>query len=438
MTRMSQIAAPLGGVQVRDNTRLRAIVAGTLGNILEWYDFSVFGFLVPSLAGAFFPKASHLAQLLSTFAVFGVGFLARPVGSVLIGFYGDRAGRRAALTLTVGLMGVSTFAIGLLPTYATAGIWAPVLLTVARLAQGFSAGGEWGGAATFMVEYASEGRRGYVGSWMQLSVVAGLLLGSAFAAILAWGIGHEALAAWGWRIPFLCGIVVAGFAVYFSRRLPDTPKFEAIEKRQTVARNPLRDLFTTHIRALFTQFGLTIFNTASFYITLIYMPAWLTSVVKMSQDQALLVSTIGLVVFVGVTPIVGALSDRIGRKPVLMTSCIGFIALCYPLFNLASGAAFGTVLTVQIILVLLTATYAACTPAAFAELFPTRVRYSGLSIGYNLAVMLFGGFAPFIATWLVFETGNSLAPTFYVIGCAIVTLGFVLKIRETAFTPLRE
>lgn len=271
-----------------------------------------------------------------------------------------------------------------------------------------------------------------------MSVVAGLLLGSAFAASLAWGIGHEALAAWGWRIPFVCGIAVAGFAVYFSLRLPDTPKFEAIEKRHTVSRNPLRDLFVKHPGALLLQFGLTIFNTASFYITLIYMPAWLTSVVKMSQDQALLISTIGLVVFVCVTPFIGALSDQTGRKPVLITSCIGFIMLCYPLFSLASDGSFAIVLTVQIVPVLLTATYAACTPATYAELFPTRIRYSGLSIGYNSAVMIFGGFGPFIATWLVYVTGSSLAPTFYVIGCAIVTLGFVLKIREAAFSPLPE
>jgi MHS family proline/betaine transporter-like MFS transporter len=433
-----QVGAQVGTIAVAAGTRSKALIAGTLGNILEWYDFSVFGFLVPSLSAAFFPKASHLAQLLLTFGVFGVGFMARPLGSVIIGFYGDKAGRRAALTVTVGLMGVSTLIIGLLPTYQSVGIWAPILLTLARLAQGFSAGGEWGGAAAFMVEYAPPGRRGFVGAWMQFSVVAGLLLGSAFSALLAWTLGHDALMAWGWRIPFICGIGVAGFAVYFSLRLPDTPQFAAIEKRKAVARNPLRDLFTTHLGALITQFGLTIFNTASFYITLIYMPAWLTSVVKMSQDQALLVSTIGLVVFVSITPLIGALSDKIGRKPVLIASCVGFILLCYPLFRLASDGGFAVVLAVQIVLVVLTASYAACTPATYAELFPTRIRYSGLSIGYNTAVMVFGGFAPFIATWLVFETGTSVAPTFYVIGCAIVTLCFVLRIRETAFSPLPE
>jgi MHS family proline/betaine transporter-like MFS transporter len=436
MSQTHATSSPETSVSAR--TRVRAIVAGTLGNILEWYDFSVYGFLVPSLSVVFFPKSSPLAQLMFTFGVFGVGFFMRPIGAVVIGAYGDRAGRRAALTLTVGLMGVSTLAIGLLPTYATAGIWAPILLTVVRLAQGFSAGGEWGGAAAFLVEYAPEGRRGYIGSWQQFSVGAGLLLGSAFATLLAGVLGQEALLAWGWRIPFICGIAIAGFAAYFRMRLPDTPQFEAIEKQHAVSTRPLHDLFTTHRSALITQFGITIHNTVSYYITLAYMPTWLTSVVKMPQSKALLVSTIGLVVLVCATPLIGALSDRIGRKPLLITSCVGFILLCYPLYLMASTAVFGTVLAVQIVLVLMTATYSACVPATYAELFPTRVRYSGLSVGYNSAVLVFGGFAPFIATWLVSVTGSSLSPTFYVIGCAIITLIFVLRMRETAFTPLRD
>jgi MHS family proline/betaine transporter-like MFS transporter len=214
-------------------------------------------------------------------------------------------------------------------------------------------------------------------------------------------------------------------------RQPDTPQFEALEKQHTVSKQPLRDLFVIHWRDLITQFGLTVHNTVSYYITLQYMPTWLTSVVKMPQNQALLVSTIGLGVLVCATPFIGALSDRIGRKPLLITSC-------YPLDKLASTATFGIVLSVQIILVLLTAIYSACVPATYAEIFPTRVRYSGLSVGYNSAVLVFGGFAPFIATWLVSATGNTLSPTFYVIGCAIFTLIFVLRMRETAFTPLRS
>ncbi|TAM59901.1 MFS transporter, partial [bacterium] len=408
----------------------------TLGNVLEWYDFAVYGYLVPSIATAFFPRSSPAAQLLLTFAIFGVGFVMRPVGAFVIGAYGDRVGRRAALTLTVSMMGISTFIMGLLPTYHSVGIWAPILLTLTRLAQGFSAGGEWGGVAAFLVEYAPEGRRGFIGSWQQFSVGAGLLVGSAFATFLAYVLGHETLAAWGWRIPFLFGILLGAVGLYFRYKLADTPKFQMIEKQHAVSRTPLRELFTKDFGALLTQFGITIHNTVSYYITLTYMPTWLTKVVKMPQRDALLITTLGLVVLVITTPLIGTLSDRIGRKPLLITSCVGFIVLCYPLYVLAMSGSFGIVLAVQIVLTLLTITYSACVPATYAELFPTRIRYSGLSIGYNLAVTIFGGFAPFIATYLVASTGNSLSPTFYVIACAIITLLFVLRMRETAFEPL--
>ncbi len=416
----------------------RAVIAGTLGNILEWYDFAVYGFLVPSLAAAFFPKASHVAQLLFTFGVLGVGFVMRPVGSVVIGYYGDRAGRRAALTVTVGLMGFATVAIGLLPTYAAVGAWAPLLLTLARLAQGFSAGGEWGGAAAFLVEYAPDGRRGYVGSWQQFSVGGGLLLGSAIATLLAALLGPASMAAWGWRVPFLLGVLPAGFAAYFRARLRDTPQFEAVARQHAVSANPLREMAAEHRGALLTQFGLTIHNTISFYITLFYLPSWLTFEVKLPHSQSLAVSTIGLLLLVCVIPPLGALSDRIGRRPLLIASCAGFIAFCYPLYRLASGGQFAAVLFAQCMLVLMTALFTAGAPATFAELFPTRVRYSGLSVGYNTAVMIFGGFAPFIATWLIAVTGNTLAPTFYVIAGAAVTLLFVLRMHETAFIPLRS
>ena len=419
-------------------TMVRATVAGTIGNVLEWYDFSVYGYLVTAIGAAFFPKASTLAQVLFTFGIYGVGFFMRPVGSIVIGAYGDRAGRRAALTLTVGLMGVATMLIGFLPTYDTLGVWAPLLLILMRLVQGFSGGGEWGGAATFLVEFAPTGRRGYIGSWQQFSVGAGFLLGSGFVYLLTTTLGADAMAAWGWRIPFLCGIFVAGFAVYFRLRLPDTPEFVALEQKHTVSKQPLRELVVEHWEDLITQFGITIHNTASYYITLQYMQSWLVTVVKMAPSDALLINTIGLVGLAIATPFIGAWSDRIGRKPLLIASCVGFIVLAYPGYWLASGGQFWTVLVVQVILVLLVCTFSACGPATYAELFPTRVRYSGLSIGYNLAVMLFGGFAPFIATWLVAATGSIYSPTFYVIVCAAITLAFVLRMRESAFAPLKS
>jgi MHS family proline/betaine transporter-like MFS transporter len=422
----------------RSATMVRATIAGTIGNVLEWYDFAVYGYLVTAIGAAFFPKASTLAQVLYTFGIYGVGFFMRPVGSIIIGAYGDRVGRRAALTLTVGLMGVATMLIGFLPTYATLGVWAPLLLILMRLVQGFSGGGEWGGAATFLVEFAPTGKRGFIGSWQQFSVGAGFLLGSGFVYLLTATLGADAMAAWGWRIPFLCGIFVAGFAVYFRLKLPDTPEFLALEQEHTVSKHPLRELFVEHRSDLITQFGITIHNTACYYITLQYMQSWLTTVVKMAPNQAMLINTIGLVGLAIATPFIGALSDRIGRKPLLITSCIGFIVLCYPGYWLASTGQFWVVLVVQVVLVLLVCTYSACVPATYAELFPTRIRYSGMSIGYNLAVMLFGGFAPFIATWLVATTGNIMSPTFYVIACAIITLIFVLRMRETAFSPLKH
>ena len=250
----------------RHATMVRATVAGTVGNVLEWYDFSVYAYLVPSIGAAFFPTASHLAQVLFSFAVFGVGFFMRPIGSVVVGAYGDKAGRRAALMLTVGMMGVSTLAIGLLPTYATAGIWAPILLTLVRLCQGFAAGGEWGGAATFLVEFAPAGRRGYIGSYQQASVGAGLLVGSGFVAFLAYLLGQEALAAWGWRIPFICGIAVAGFAVYFRLRLPDTPNSKR-SKSSTSFPNSRCAIFFYSSTITFTFIVVSITSTTiSFYM----------------------------------------------------------------------------------------------------------------------------------------------------------------------------
>jgi len=318
-----------------------------------------------------------------------------------------------------------------MPTYTGIGVWAPILLVVARLAQGLSAGGEWGGAASFIVEYAPENRRGYIGSFQQVSVAAGFLLGSLTGALVTSTMAPEAVLRWGWRLPFLFGIVVGAVGLYMRLGLPDTPKFREIAQAGQVAKSPLVETLKTHPREVLLSMGFTVLWTVAYYVLLTYMPTYLSQVVKLPLNRALISNSVALVFFVIVIPLLGALSDRIGRKPLLILSAIGFLLVTYPLFILLSGGNFLTIVLAQMAYALILACFSGPGPAALAEIFPTRVRYSALSIGYNIAVMAFGGTAPFIATWLISVTHNSMAPTFYVIVSAFITLVAILSLKES-------
>lgn len=415
----------------------RAVVAGTIGNVLEWYDFGVYGYFATTISQLFFPGEDKTISLLKTFAVFGVGFVMRPVGSILFGIYGDRYGRRLALSAVIFLMAISTLAIGLLPTYAQAGVLAPILLVLCRLLQGLSAGGEWGGSTSYIVEYAEPGRRGFIGSWQQVSVGAGFLLGSLSAALLSSTLSSAALMAWGWRVPFLLGILVGALGAYLRWRLSDTPKYTEIEQHGEVSKTPLVEAFTEYRRETLTIFGLTLHNTVAYYIPIIYMTSYIISVAKLPPSSALWIGTTCLLVFVILIPIWGALSDRIGRKPLLLASAGGSFILAYPLFMMASSGSAALALAAQMTMIVLLSFFSGACPAAYSEILPTRVRYTALSIGYNVAVAIFGGFAPFIATWLIGVTGSALAPAYYVMTAAAITFVVALRIRETAFEPLR-
>ena len=376
-------------------------------------------------------------SLLSTFAVFGVGFVMRPVGSILFGIYGDRHGRRKALSTVVFVMALATFAMGLLPTYGEVGVLAPALLVLVRLFQGLSAGGEWGGSTSYIVEFAPAGRRGFFGSWQLVGVGGGFLLGSLTAALLNASLSQADRLAWGWRLPFLFGITVGIVGAYLRWRLADTPKYTELEEQGSVATAPLGEALREYPRQTLLGFGATLHNTVAYYIALVYMTSYMSSVGKLPQGTALWIGSSCLALFVLLLPLMGWLSDRLGRRPLLIGSCIGYAVLGYPFFLMASSGSTGLAIVAQLLMVLLYVPYAGACPAFYAEIFPTRVRCTALSIGYNLAVAIFGGFAPFIATFLFRATGDTHAPAAYVIIAALVTLAILWRTRETAFAPLR-
>jgi MHS family proline/betaine transporter-like MFS transporter len=416
----------------------KAVTAGAIGNFVEWYDFSVYGFFATAIAAQFFPSDDPVASLLATFAVFAVAFFMRPLGAFVFGHYGDRLGRRGALATAVIMMGIATMMIGVLPGYGQIGVLAPILLIFARLLQGFSAGGEWGGAASFMVEYAPSGSRALYGSWQQFSIVAGLLTGSAMGGLLGLIVSEEALNAWGWRIPFIFGAVLGAVGLYLRLRLEDTPEFRKIEAKNEVESAPIKQSFTTHRGAGLTAIGFTMAWTVAYYILLTYMPTYVSSTLGLPLSQALMSNAIGLVVLMALIPFTGMLSDRIGRKPLLISFAALIAVLTYPLFLLIGTQIFVLIILGQVLFGMIIALFSGPGPAALVEMFPTNVRYSALGISYNLAVALFGGTAPFIATFLISRTGSSLSPTFYLIAAAVITLIVVSRIKETSREPLRE
>ena len=424
--------------RVEETSIRRAIVGASVGNTVEWFDFAVYGYLAVTLGAVFFPSEDPTISLLSSFAVFGVAFVMRPLGGLFFGPLGDRIGRQRTLATVIILMSVSTFAIALLPGYATIGIWAPILLVAARLLQGFSAGGEFGGASAFIAEYSPDNRRGFLVSWLEFSTLIGFILGSTSVLVLSSVLSEDALTSWGWRIPFLLAGPLGLIGLYIRLRLDDTPEFRALESAGEVSQSPFKETITQNWRPILQVAGLVIIQNAGFYIVLTYMQTYITEQLGFSTTSASLSTVLTLLVGMALIPPLGALSDRVGRKPVLMASCVGFVVLTYPLFLLLNAGSLAGAIAAHVALGALLAVYLSTTIAALTELFPTRVRYGGFSIGYNISVAIFGGAAPFLATYLISVTGNPLSPAFYLIAAAIATALTLLTIKETARTPLRK
>ena len=412
--------------------RRQAIGAAVIGNILEWYDFSIYAFVATIIAKKFFPAGDDIAALLSTFAAFGFGFLARPVGGIVIGRLADRRGRKFALILTILMMAAGTVAIGLIPGYETLGWVAPALLVLARLAQGFSTGGEWGGSTSFIVEWAPENRRGLFGSIHQASVSSGLLFGSGVAALLSTLLTPQAMQDWGWRVLFLLGGLLLPIGLYLRRNITETPAFRRAQREAPTASG------TPGLLLAGRAFGFTILWTVTSYAMLSFMPTFTQKFAGLSRVEALWSSTAGIVALVVAIPLMGYLSDRVGRRPMLLTCTIGFAVLAYPIFAIIVwGSRLAVILPVQVGVSVLIAFFSGPGPAAIAEIFPTRSRALWMSIGYSFAVAIFGGFAPYICTWLIERTGSPLSPSLYVIACAVVSSVVIWRLRETAHHALR-
>jgi MHS family proline/betaine transporter-like MFS transporter len=427
----SAIPAVFDAAELRAGRR-QAIGAAVIGNILEWYDFSIYAFVATIIAKKFFPAGDDIAALLSTFAAFGIGFLARPLGGIVIGRLADRRGRKFALILTILMMAGGTVAIGLIPGYETLGWAAPALLVLARLAQGFSTGGEWGGSTSFIVEWAPDNRRGLFGSIHQASVSTGLLLGSGIAALLSTVLAPEAMQDWGWRVLFLLGGLLLPVGLYLRRNIAETPAFRRAQREAPPPAETSGPVLAAR------AFGFTILWTVTSYAMLSFMPTFTQKFAGLSRVEALWSSTAGIVALVVAIPLMGYLSDRVGRRPLLLTCTVGFAVLAYPIFALIVwGSRLAVILPVQVCVSVLIAFFSGPGPSAIAEIFPTRARALWMSVGYSFAVAIFGGFAPYICTWLIERTGSPLSPSLYVIACAIVSSVVIWRLKETAHHALR-
>jgi MFS transporter, MHS family, proline/betaine transporter len=404
----------------------RGVIAGVVGNILEWYDFALFGFFALQIGTHFFPADNPTASLLAAFGTFAAGFVMRPVGGALFGWVGDRFGRKQALIWSVLAMAFPSFFIGLLPSTETIGLAAPVLLLGFRLLQGLAVGGEYMASAVFLVEGAPPGRRGWMGSWGPLGAFAGTLLGSAAGAIVNASMSPEAVMAYGWRIPFIVGIAVGlgGLAIrrHYVERVPHQPP----------SKSPLGEAFRSHWRTMLHLVSLTAALSVGFYTTFVYAATWMTQVVGVPARTALGVNTLAMGFALLIIPAAGVASDRLGRRTVLVVGAGALALLAYPLMALMAQGHMGGIIAGEIGLAMLVAVLSGAMPATMAELAPWRVRCTVLSVAYNLGMALLGGTTPLVAAWLVARTGVKLAPAWYLAGAAVLTFIGSLLLPATA------
>ncbi|MBA0050920.1 MFS transporter [Streptomyces sp. AJS327] len=410
----------------------RAVLGATLGQLVEWFEIAVYGFLAVTIGDQFFDTDDSSAALLGSFAVFAAAFVIRPLGGVFFGNMGDRMGRKRTLAIVLILASGATFGIGLLPTYASIGVFAPALLVLLRLLQGFSAGGEVGGASAFVAEHAPPGRRGFYVSWVQFGSVAGFLVGSLVVLVLTLVLTGDQMDSWGWRVPFLMAAPMGLIGLYVRNRLEETPEFTELRQQGEVARRPLVETLTDHWRSVVVVAGFALYHNATLYVVLTFVPSYLESTLDYSAVTSSVSSAITMTAVAMSVPCFGALSDSLGRRRLLGSSCVLAIAFAYPLFWLMGQGTPALAVLAHVALGVILGVFIGPALAAMNELFTTRVRYGGFSLGYNVSASAFGGTAPFLVTMLITQTGSDTSPALYVMATAAATLGVVVAARETA------
>jgi MFS transporter, MHS family, proline/betaine transporter len=413
----------VGIVATAASTRRRAIIAGIAGNVMEWYDFAVYGYFATVIGSQFFPAKDKSSSLIAAFGVFAAGFLMRPLGGLVFGYVGDKLGRKLALTASVMMMAVPTFLIGLLPTYEQAGLIAPVLLVLLRLVQGLSVGGEYTTSGVFLVERAAPERRGFLGSFVPLGATFGVLLGSAVSAAVTTFLDRAAITSWGWRLAFLLGLVVGASGLVIRRQLSDD---RAAPGGMPPAAEPIRDAFRTGWRAILQVVGLNAAGAVAYYLCFVYVTTYLRQFDFMSLSTALDINTIALLALAATIVPMGILSDRVGRKPVLLAATSGLFVLALPLFWMLHHTEATVVLFGQIVFAVLNAAYWGPSAATMVELATGGTRCTVMSVGYNLVLAVLGGATPMVAVYTIQQTGYDLSPAALVMAAAAVSFLVVL------------
>ena len=439
---------PIGlkDITIVDDAKMRkAITAAALGNAMEWFDFGVYGFVAYVLGKVFFPGADPGTQMIAALATFSVPFLIRPLGGLFFGALGDKYGRQKVLAATIVIMSLSTFAIGLIPSYASIGIWAPILLLLAKMAQGFSVGGEYTGASIFVAEYAPDRKRGFLGSWLDFGSIAGFVLGAGVVVLISTTLGEEQFESWGWRLPFFLALPLGMIGLYLRHALEETPAFQQhVEKleqgdREGLAGGPkvsFKEVATKHWRSLMTCIGVVAVTNVTYYMLLTYMPSYLSHNLHYSENRGVLIIIAIMVGMLFVQPLIGFISDKIGRKPFIVVGSIGLFLFAIPAFMLINSGSIGLIFSGLLILAVLLNFFIGVMASTLPAMFPTHIRYSALASAFNVSVLI-AGLTPTAVAWLVESTNDLYMPAYYLMVIAVVGLVTGVTMKETANKPLR-